>query len=145
MASIRQNTYSDVLPDFRNVGVMARILVAVNALALGAALFAASDLMQAVDLFVRIAARVEPLLLLALMALAALAQPLARIPYWGACTAVVALVVVLAAFQHAAVRALGGDPLPDLGRLLALSALVTIALLAYFRLLTKAFSPALVE
>jgi two-component system sensor histidine kinase AlgZ len=145
MASIRQNTYSDVLPDFRNVGVMARILVAVNALALGAALFSASDLMQAIDLFVRIAARVEPLLLLALMALAALATPLARIPYWAASAAVVGVVMALAAVQHAAIRALGAESLSDLGRMLALAGLVTVALLAYFRLLTKAFSPALVE
>ena len=33
MASIRQNAYPDLLPDFRNLGVMARVLVAVNALA----------------------------------------------------------------------------------------------------------------
>ena len=31
MASIRQNAYPDLLPDFRNLGVIARVLVAVNA------------------------------------------------------------------------------------------------------------------
>jgi len=31
MPSIRQNAHSDVLPDFRNLGVIARLLVAVNA------------------------------------------------------------------------------------------------------------------
>ena len=46
MPSIRQNAYSDVLPDFRNLGVIARVLVAVNAAALVAALFAARDLAQ---------------------------------------------------------------------------------------------------
>src|SRR6266581_3171560 len=34
MPSIRQNTFSDLLPDFRNLAVIARVLVAVNALAL---------------------------------------------------------------------------------------------------------------
>ena len=34
MVSIRQNAYPDLLPDFRNVGVVARILLAVNAAAL---------------------------------------------------------------------------------------------------------------
>jgi hypothetical protein len=33
MVSIRQSSYSDVLPDFRNLAVIARILLAVNAAA----------------------------------------------------------------------------------------------------------------
>ena len=38
--SIKQNAYSDGLPDFRNLGVTARILVAVNLAALAAACYA---------------------------------------------------------------------------------------------------------
>ena len=40
MQSIRQNDLPDALPNFRNLGVMSRILLSVNALAL---LFAVSD------------------------------------------------------------------------------------------------------
>ena len=145
MASIRQNTFLDLLPDFRNLGVMARILVAVNAAALGAALFSAANLMQAVEQFVQIAALVEPLLLLVLVALAALSPALARLPYWLGCAAVVALVMASAALEHAAVASFAPRERPDLGRMLALSGLLAALLLAYFRLLAKAFSPALVE
>src|SRR6266403_476415 len=69
MVSIRQTTYPDLLPDFRNLGIIARVLVAVNALALVGALFAAPDLAQAIDRFPQIAALVEPLLLACLVAL----------------------------------------------------------------------------
>jgi two-component system, LytTR family, sensor histidine kinase AlgZ len=145
VASIRQNSFPDLLPDFRNVGVMARILVAVNAVALAAALFSAATPMQAVEQFVQIAALVEPLLLLALIALAALSPALARLPYLLGCVAVVALAMAGAALEHAAVVAFAPRERPDLWRMLALSALGAALLLGYFRLLAKAFSPALVE
>jgi two-component system sensor histidine kinase AlgZ len=145
MASIRQNTFLDLLPDFRNLGVMARILVAVNAAALGAALFSAASLVQALEQFVQIAALVEPLLLLALIALAALSPWLARLPYWLGCLTVVAVVMGLAALEHAALARLAARERPDVGRMVALSGFVAVLLLAYFRLLAKAFSPALVE
>jgi two-component system sensor histidine kinase AlgZ len=145
MASIRQNTFLDLLPDFRNLGVMARILVAVNAAALGAALFSAASLVQALEQFVQIAALVEPLLLLALIALAALSPWLARLPYWLGCLTVVAVVMGLATLEHAALARLAARERPDVGRMVALSGFVAVLLLAYFRLLAKAFSPALVE
>jgi two-component system, LytTR family, sensor histidine kinase AlgZ len=145
VASIRQNTFLDLLPDFRNVGVMARILVAVNAAALAAAVFSAANLMQAVEQFVQIAALLEPLLLLVLVALAALSAALARLPYWPGCGAVIVLVMAIAALEHTAVAHFTLRERPDLGRMLALSGLCAALLLGYFRLRAKAFSPALVE
>src|SRR5207244_2291977 len=84
--------YPASLPDFRNLGVIARVLVAVNAIALGGALFAAPDLAQAIDRFAQIAALVEPLLLACLVVLFVLSPLLARLPYWTGCAAVMALV-----------------------------------------------------
>ena len=49
MPSIRQNAYPDVLPDFRNLAVIARVLLAVNALALAAALYASPGVTAALD------------------------------------------------------------------------------------------------
>ena len=69
MVSIRQKTYPDLLPDFRNVGVIARVLIAVNAAVLAGALFAAPDLTQALQRFVQAAALAEPLLLLVITVL----------------------------------------------------------------------------
>src|SRR3954464_9305839 len=64
MPSIRQNAYPDVLPDFRNLAVIARVLLAVNVLALAGALYASPSVMAALERFVYIAAFLEPLLLI---------------------------------------------------------------------------------
>src|SRR5258708_16272695 len=103
MVSIRQTTYPDSLPDFHNLGVIARVLVAVNAIALGGALFATPDLAQAIDRFPQIAALVEPLLLACLVVLFVLSPLLARLPYWAGCAAVMPLRLPLPALLPAAV------------------------------------------
>ena len=145
MASIGQSAYPDLLPDFRNLGVMARVLVAVNALAAAGVLFAAPHPGGALDHFMSTAAYLEPLLLIELLALAALSPLLARLPYWSGYGAVVAVVLVLVALYHTLVVRLPAEPPPSLGAALALAALVAAGLLGYLRLLAKAYSPALVE
>jgi two-component system sensor histidine kinase AlgZ len=144
MPSIRQNAYSDVLPDFRNLGVIARILLAVNLAALAAAVFAARDLSQASDAFVESASRLEPLLLAIVLALAAVSPRLARVAYWIGCASVVAIVLALAAAANAAYGMIPGAQ-GDLPRMLVLAAAAAAALLGYFRLFSKAYSPALAE
>jgi two-component system sensor histidine kinase AlgZ len=147
MPSIRQNAYSDVLPDFRNLGVIARTLVAINAMAFVAALFAAPNLAQGAQRFAESAMLLEPLLLATVLVLAALSRLLGRLAYPAGCVAVVAVVLALTAAAHAATEALGASvaPVPDLARMLVLSALSAATLLAYFYLLAKAYSPALAE
>ena len=145
MVSIRQNAYPDVLPDFRNIGVIARILIAVNAAVLAGALFAASDLLLALQGFVQAAALVEPMLLLVMTVLFVLSLMLARLPYWGGFVAVVGIVVAIAAGYLSAVTALLALPVPGLFNTIGLCALLASALLIYLRLLTKAHSPALAE
>jgi len=147
MQSIRQNAHSDVLPDFRNLGVIARLLVAVNAVAFVAALFAARDLAQGAARFVESATLLEPLLLAVVVALAAISPLLGRLSYPAGCIVVVAVVLVLTAAARAALFAVVGDAaeLPDVGRMLVLAALFATALLGYFYLLAKAYSPALAE
>ena len=140
MVSIRQNASADVLPDFRNLGVIARVLLAVNAAVLAAVLFASPDLMQALERFVQSAAFVEPLLLAVVVVLAAFSVLLRRLPYWTGCAAVIALVVLLVAAYLVALGMSAG-----LARMLPVAALLAAALLAYFRLLAKAHSPALAE
>ncbi|HEV8109175.1 MAG TPA: histidine kinase [Burkholderiales bacterium] len=145
MASIGQSAYPDLLPDFRNLGVMARVLVAVNALAAAGVLFATPQPGGALDHLMNTAAYLEPLLLIELLALAALSPLLARLPYWSGYGAVVGIVLVLVALYHALVVRLPAEPAPSLGAALALAALVAAGLLGYLRLLAKAYSPALVE
>ena len=144
MPSIRQNAHSDVLPDFRNLGVIARVLLAANIAAIAAALLVARDLAQGAAHFVQSASVLEPLLLACVLALAAASPLLGRLAYWQGCAAVLAIVLALTAAAQAAIGAIPVTQ-PDLARMLALSGLATAALLVYFRLLAKAYSPALTE
>ena len=140
MVSIRQNTYPDVLPDFRNLAVIARILLAVNAAVFAGVVFSVPGLAQALERFVHAAAYVEPLLLGIIVVLFTLSGLLRRLPYWGGCAAVVVLVAALVAAYLATIGITDG-----LARMLILAGLIAAALLAYFRLLSKAHSPALAE
>jgi len=140
MVSIRQNTYLDVLPDFRNLGVIARVLLAVNAAVFAAVVSAAASFAHVPERFVQAAALLEPLLLVIIAVLFALSGTLRRLPYWAGCAAVVALVVALVAAYLATI-----GTTEALARVLILTVLITAALLAYLRLLSKAHSPALAE
>ena len=133
------------MPDFRNLGVIARVLMIANAAAALGALFAAVDLLQALERFVEMAAFLEPLLLANLIVLIPVSPLLQRLPYLAGCAAVVSLAVALGALYHALLRALVAETLPDLARTLALCAVLAALVLAVLRLVAKAHSPALVE
>ena len=144
MSSISQNLHADVLPDLRNLGVIARVLLGVHLLAFGALLVSEPAWPQIPMRFARAAAVLEPLVLLSVVALYVAAPWLARLPYAHGCAMVVAIEVALAALVHAVAAQSGGMP-GSLGHLLLLTALASLALLAYFRLRARAFSPALAE
>jgi two-component system sensor histidine kinase AlgZ len=142
MPSIRQNPYPEVLPDFRNLGVTARALIAVNLLALAAILLTESDWREVLNTYVTAAAVFEPSLL-ASLALFYLGAPwLLRLPYWSGCAVVIAVVLVAAAATHAT---LGAFAVGSLVRTLVLAAVAAATVLAYLRLHLKAHSPALAE
>ena len=142
MPSIRQNPQADALPDFRNLGVTARALVAVNLLALTYALLAARGWQQALEMFVHAAVLLEPLLVASLAALYAAAPWLLRLTFWTGCATVIALVLALAIPVHAVFAASADD---GLARTLVVTAATAAALLGYLRLHMKAYSPALAE
>jgi len=122
---------------------MARVLIVVNLLALAAALVAARDFAGMLDEFVLGAARAEPPLVAALAVLYAAAPWLRRMPYWSGIALVTALVLALTAATHAALAEFAGGG--GLARSLLIAAATTGAVLAYLRLHTKAYSPALAE
>jgi two-component system, LytTR family, sensor histidine kinase AlgZ len=141
MPSIRQNTFSDLLPDFRNLGVIARILVAVNATALAAAAYAAPGIRGALERFIEDAAFLEPLLFIEVAVLFALSRQLGRLSYTAGCLAVVVLSATLAAGYLAALQ----QSSTAIARGALFAFLLASVLLGYFGLLVKAFSPALAE
>jgi two-component system sensor histidine kinase AlgZ len=141
MPSIRQNTYSDLLPDFRNLGIIARVLVTVNAVALAAAVYAVPTVRGALERFIEDAAFLEPLLFVEVAALFALSRQLGRLSYLSGCVAVVLLCAALAAGYLATLQ----QTTTTIVRGAFFAALLSAVLLASFRLLVKAFSPALAE
>ncbi|MEX0638304.1 MAG: histidine kinase [Burkholderiales bacterium] len=143
--SIKQNFTADALPDFRNLGVVARILLGVNALAIAAALAAEPAWGAALQRYMSAAILVELALLATLVPLYAFAPLLLRLRYERGCAVVLALALAASGGMHAALADAQAAPGAGLARTLGLAALTTAALLAYLRLLTKAHSPALAE
>ena len=82
MLSIKHNPAGHPLPDFRNFGVMLRILLGVNLLAFAAALVQSTGIDDCVQRYVDMAAWVQPLLLFNLLLLALLGNPLRRLRPW---------------------------------------------------------------
>ncbi len=143
MPSIRQDVSADALPDFRNLGVTARILIGVNAALLAAVIHAAPNFEQALDMFLRSALLLEPLSVASVAVLYAAAPVLSRLPYAGGCVAVCGIELALAAAMHGVEIALGGGY--AWGRVIGFTLAGTAVMLAYFRLFARAWSPALLE
>ena len=147
MASIKQNPVRQPLPDFRNLGVILRVVLGANLLALAAALVQSAGLADWPQRFVDLAAWVQPVLLLN-VALLALGDPLLhRLPAWSGQALVVALAAVSAALLDDIWRylAFSSGGWSSLLRAALLGALPAATLLGYFALRQRSLSPALAE
>ena len=138
--------HPDTLPDCRNLGVMLRVLVLVNAGALLMAVARSNSLGDIVVRMAEISAWLEPPLIGMLILLNVFSKPLRRLPYWPGLAAVVALSALLAAGLALLQRRFGRDVpmlMPALDS--AWAGVVTLLLAGYFRLRDRAFSPAVGE
>ncbi len=142
--SIRQNSQPTRLPDFGNLGVMLRSLLAVNLMALCAALARNADLARLPQELVEFAAVVEPPLIACVMLLYVTGSRLARLPYNAALVIVAAGSALISALFHVLFSPLG-LPLTGWPRAALWGAAAALALLFYFDLRNRAFSPALAE
>jgi len=145
MASVNQNAYTSALPDFRNLGILLRILVVVNLGAIAAAILQAPTLTAAWGTLLEMSAMLQPIVIVTLLALVVLSAVLRRLPYYLGATAVVGIALgmtflLIAAAQHAFSSALGPSH-----RYAVLAVLTTLTLLSYFDLRGRALSPAIAE
>jgi two-component system sensor histidine kinase AlgZ len=144
-AIIRQNSNRPALPDFRNMGTILRILVAVN---LGAAVLAfarAPQLSYAYADWIEATGFVEPYLLLVLAVLWAASPWLSRLAF-GVGAGMVALVTIVAGWiLFAAMDRLAPLPAGTLARWIVLGLVAVAILLLYFHLRARALSPAITE
>lgn len=146
--SIKQNPARlRPLPDFRNFGVMLRVLLGVNLIALAAALVQSTRIGDWMQSYIDMAAWVQPVLLFNLAVLALLGKVLRRLwPSSGQ-----AVVIILAAVSSALLldfwRFMGFDDggWQRLARAALLGGLLASTMLLYFSLRARAFSPALAE
>ena len=145
MASIRHFPATHPLPDWRNFGVMLRVLLGVNLLALAVAFIQSPGLADWMARYVEMAALVEPLLLLALGLLAALRDPLRRLPLRLGQGVVVILAGALAYGQNLFWQSLGFGDGGNALRPVMLTMAATVVMLGYFELRARAFSPAQAE
>lgn len=146
MPSIRQNPVHP-LPDWRNLGVLLRVLLGANLLALLAALALPGGLAGWLGRYTMIAAWLEPALLFTLGILALLRDPLRRLPLaWGRAV-VVGIAAVVASLQYVLWNSAGlTEPEPGGGVQAALlGAACAGLLLFYLELRARARSPAVVE
>lgn len=142
--SIRQNSAATRLPDFGNLGVMLRILLAVNLLALCAALARNAELARLPREVVELAALVEPPLIAAVVLLYASGRQLGRLPHAAVLVLVTAVSALLAALFYALFSPPGQLP-AAMPRAALWGAGAAAAVLFYFDLRSRAFSPALAE
>ena len=147
MASIKHNPAGQPLPDFRNLGVMLRILLGVNVFALAAALVQSRDPGDWVQRYVDMAASVQPLLLLNLSLLALFARGIRLLPVRYGQLAVCLLSVVTTILLADFWRFMGFDEGGGwrVVRASVLGGLAAGAMLFYFELRARGFSPAVNE
>jgi len=142
MASIDQNGESIALPNFRNLGVMLRVLVIANAMALAAAILKAPTLAMTGRQLVEISTLFQPILLLTLLALVAVSPGLQKISYPGGIVIVLVLTafVTLVVCRYVAPLVEGAD---GVAKPLILSLAVSGTIVGYFNMRTRLLSPAL--
>jgi two-component system sensor histidine kinase AlgZ len=144
--SINQNIPPKLLPDFRNLGTVLRIVLLTNGIALLGAASHAISFAALQDSMLQGSALLQPVLLSTLLLLYALNPVLERGPHWRG----VLLVVAVTTAITVVIDTLGGELFSatnDFGAFrYARHALVSVAissmLLAYFRLRVQALSPA---
>jgi len=143
--SINQNAYSSALPNFRNLGILLRILLIVNLAALAAAMVESKGPNDFWPRLLDVSIVVQPLLLLSVLALVLMSGLLKRMPYYVGAATVLALELALATLLYVYGRPL----LPIEGvwieRHWFLTFLLTLLLLLYFDLRGRALSPAISE
>jgi two-component system sensor histidine kinase AlgZ len=144
-SSINQNAYSSALPNFRNLGILLRILLVVNVAAFAAAAVRSSAPRVMWDQLLEVSVVVQPLLMVSVLALIALNGLLRRLPYFLGALVVIALELAITTVLYVFARPLLAVEWAALERYWLLTVIVTVTLLFYFDLRGRALSPALAE
>ncbi|HVY05831.1 MAG TPA: histidine kinase [Burkholderiales bacterium] len=145
MASINQIPAGTLLPNFRNLGVMLRILVIIMALTIVAAILKSADWNGFMQQWMAIAAIALPVAIVSVLLLGAANAALHRIEYRPA-----VLLIVLAEMAVTLLVQRFGESVFEIGfeagaRDMLFACATTLAMIGYFNLRNRALSPALSE
>ncbi|MDN3578490.1 histidine kinase [Chitinimonas viridis] len=135
----------DKLPDTRNLGVMLRVLLSANLFAVGLALWSTDSVRDAMREYIAQAALLQPTLLFALGSLALLRDRLLRLPYGMGVTVCVLLCTAVGMLVRIGLADFYPLVAQSYLRTLVASSALTLLLLGYFRLRSRAMSPLLTE
>lgn len=145
MTSIRQFPATHPLPDWRNLGVMLRVLLGINLLAALAALVQAPSLTAWPASYLDVAAFVEPVLLIVLACLSLARDLLWRQTLRRGQGLVLGMIAVLAGVLASYGETLGLLSPAATGRIVVLALAAGGLLLLYFELRARALTPAQAE
>src|SRR5882762_6851182 len=145
MASINQNRHPNLLPNFRNLGVMLRLLVIVIAMTVVAAALKSSNWYDMLDQWLGISALVQPMVILSLLLLGLADRWLHELDYPLAVAVIVAVELGIVTVVVVATSAVFTPGTPGLERSWFFTAVATLLVLAYFNLRSRMLSPALTE
>jgi two-component system sensor histidine kinase AlgZ len=145
MASINQNPAAALLPNFRNLGVMLRVLIIVTALTVVAAMLRSSDWRSFLQQWLAVTAVVQPIAIVSVLLLGATNMWLHRLGYRSAVVLIVLaeLAVTLLVLRFGVLFL--ESEIEDIGRNAFFAVATTLALIGYFNLRNRALSPALTE
>jgi two-component system sensor histidine kinase AlgZ len=142
---IRQDTIRLELPDFRNLGTILRVVLAVNAMTIVAALVKEPQVELWTTQWIDMTALVEPYLIVELAILYTLAPWLFRQAASMSAFVIAAVTVVVGLGLHALIGRPYSDAPFALVRHLLLALSAYAVLVIYFNLRAKALSPAIAE
>ena len=145
MASPSKTHATHALPDFRNLGVLLRIMLGVIGMELAAALVKAPTWPGMLNEFFALSGYAQPIMLLSLLTLIVLNDVLRRLPYAAGVAAIFALELAVGAVVFRVVNVMLADVDVTLGRCLLFTLLATALLVMYFELRGRGWSPALTE
>ena len=145
MASINQNAYPNLLPDFRNLGVILRLLIMVIAMTVVAAALKSASWTDLVNQWLSISALAQPMAILSLLLLGLADRRLHKLDYPRAVAVIVVIELAVASLMAMATWAVFTPGIQGLVRSWFFTAVATLLVLAYFNLRSRILSPALTE
>lgn len=134
------------LPNLQNLGILLRILMGVNLFGIVATILFSKQLNDLLPIFTSLSTVLQPVLLLSILVLYLLYPLLKKLRYWQSVVVVMALEIIIAALISVSfVQYLPFETAVAPYRVILLSMITAAAMLYYFDLRQRAYSPAITE